>query len=55
MTTFLTWLYWLDHIRNTCSDITGTPAHVVYGGNCAQAFIYALEVPYRAVAWVVNP
>ncbi len=45
---------------HTCSVLAGdgipgsgnVPEHVVYGGNCAQAFVMALV---DRLAWVVNP
>lgn len=49
---FWAFLNYVNHLSGTCSDIAGTPARVVYGGNCAQAFVLAL---LERLAWVINP
>ena len=49
---FWQFLYYLQHLSGQCSDIAGTPARVVYSGNCLQAFTLAV---FRHLAFVVQP
>jgi hypothetical protein len=49
---FWQFLYYLQHLSAQCSDIAGTPARVVYSGNCLQAFTLAL---FQHLAFVVLP
>ncbi len=49
---FWQFLYYLQHLTAQCSDISGTPAQVVYSGNCLQAFTLAL---FQHVAFVILP
>jgi hypothetical protein len=65
MNSVLAFWQFLNYVVNlspphTCSVLAGAgipdsgnvPAHVVYGGNCGQAFVMALA---DKLAWVVNP
>ena len=51
--TFWHYLWILNQHTSGCIARTeSTRSHIVYGGNCVQAFLYALKTP--GVAWIFS-
>ena len=47
--------YWVNTLLHlgSCTAVTeSTRSHVLYGGNCVQAWLYSVHIP--GVAWVIG-
>ena len=60
MSAFWAFLYYLEHLQVGCVAVTqsthstyATRGVVVYGGNCLQAGLIALQ-SHGAIAWVIG-
>ena len=54
MSGFWAFVYSLTQHTAGCTAVTeSTRSHVVYGGNCVQAWLLSVHIP--GVAWILSP